>query len=49
MKANYDVINNLTNHRECKTGSAHEKIQKELDEMIAKYEAQKAQHESELS
>ena len=45
LKKKDEIINNLTSHIECKTDSAHEKLQKDLDTMTAKYEALKTQHE----
>jgi hypothetical protein len=45
LKSNYDIINNLTAHKECKTDSANDKLQKELDAMKAKFEALKIEHE----
>ena len=48
LKSNYNIIENLTSHKECKTDSAHDNLQKDLDAMTAKYEALKIQHESEF-
>jgi hypothetical protein len=48
LKSNYDIIDNLTSHKECKTNSAHDNLQKDLDNMTTKYEALKTQHESEF-
>ena len=47
QKSNYNIIENLTSHKECKPDSAHDNLQKDLDAMTAKYEALKTQHESE--
>jgi hypothetical protein len=49
IKGNNDIINNLTAHKECKTDSANEKLQKELEAMKAKYEVLKIEHELELN
>ena len=45
LKKKDEIINNLTSQKERKTDSAHEKLQKDLDTMTAKYEALKTQHE----
>jgi hypothetical protein len=45
LKKKDDIINNLTAHKECKTDSTNEKLQKELDNMTANFEALKIQHE----
>jgi hypothetical protein len=45
LKSNYDIINNLTIHKESKSDSTNDKLQKELDAMKAKFEALKIQHE----
>jgi hypothetical protein len=49
LKKKDEIISHLTNHKECKPDSSHEKLQKELDAMTAKFEAQKIQHESEMN
>lgn len=48
-KSKNEIINNLTIHKECKPDSSHEKIQKELDEMKAKFEVQKSHHVAALN
>ena len=48
QKSNYNIIKNLTSHKECKPDSAQDNLQKDLDTMTAKYEALKTQHESEF-
>jgi hypothetical protein len=48
LKSNYNIIENLTSHKECKPDSAQDNLQKDLDTMTAKYEALKTQHESEF-
>jgi phage host-nuclease inhibitor protein Gam len=45
LKRNFDIINNHTAHKDCKTDSTNEKLQKELDAMKAKFEALKIEHE----
>jgi hypothetical protein len=45
LKSKDDIINNLKAHKECKTDSTNDKLQKELDAMKAKFEALKIQHE----
>jgi hypothetical protein len=45
LKKKDNVIDNLASHKECKIDSFHEKLQKELDDMTAKNEALKIQHE----
>jgi hypothetical protein len=45
LKSNYDIINNLTSHKECKSDLTNDKLQKELDDMKAKFEALKIEHE----
>jgi hypothetical protein len=49
LKSKDEIINNLTIHKECKPESSHEKLQRELDEMKAKFEAQKREHETALN
>jgi hypothetical protein len=49
LKSKDEIINNLTTHNECKPDSSHEKLQKELDEMKAKFEVQKRENETALN
>ncbi len=49
LKKKDDIIKNLSSHKECKPDSNHEKLQKDLDAMTAKFEAQKTQNESEFN
>ena len=44
LKSNFHVINNLTTHKEYKTDSANDKLQKDYDTLIANHEALKTQH-----
>jgi L-fucose mutarotase/ribose pyranase (RbsD/FucU family) len=46
LKNKDDIINNLTAHKECKTDSTNDNLQKELDAMKAKFKALKIEHES---
>jgi hypothetical protein len=41
--------NNLTSHQKCLTESSPDNLQKDLDAIIAKFEALKTQHEVELN
>jgi hypothetical protein len=45
IKNKDDIINNLSAHKECKSDSTNDKLQKELDVMKAKFEALKIEHE----
>ncbi len=49
LKKKDDIIINLSSHKECKSDSTQEKLQKDLDAMTAKFEALKTQHESEFN
>ena len=39
LKKKDEIISNLSNHKECKSDSAHEKLQHDLDTMTANFEA----------
>jgi hypothetical protein len=43
------MINNLTTHQECLTESTPDNLQKDLDAIIAKFEALKTQHQVEFN
>ena len=44
-----EIIKNLSTHKDCKSDSTNDKLQKDLEAMTAKYEALKIQHESEMN
>jgi hypothetical protein len=41
LKKKDEIIDNLSSHKECKSDSAHEKLQHDLDTMTANFEALK--------
>jgi hypothetical protein len=45
LKNKDEIIKDFTSHKECKTDSNNDKLQKELEVITAKYEALKIQHE----